>query len=85
VHPVDDGRRMFGIPSTRLAEALGRSLVQNIVMVGFIAAVTRLVPVEAMREAVRQSVPPGTEELNLKAFDSGARHFETLVPDEVCV
>ena len=27
-----------------------------------------------MREAVKASVPPGTEELNLKAFDQGLEY-----------
>jgi 2-oxoglutarate ferredoxin oxidoreductase subunit gamma len=70
------GQRAYGIPSTRIAEGLGRLLVQNIVMVGFIAAVTGLVPVEMMRDAVKESVPAGTETLNLKAFDAGWRHYQ---------
>jgi 2-oxoglutarate ferredoxin oxidoreductase subunit gamma len=70
------GQAAYGIPSTRIAEALGRLLVQNIVMVGFIAAATHLVPVEMMRDAVKESVPAGTEALNLKAFDAGWQHFQ---------
>lgn len=70
------GQPSYGVPSTRIAESLGRSIVQNIVMLGFFAAVTKIVPKEAMREAVRHSVPAGTEELNLRAFDSGWDHFE---------
>jgi 2-oxoglutarate ferredoxin oxidoreductase subunit gamma len=66
----------FGCPSTRIAESLGRAIVQNIVMLGFFAAVTKLVPIEAMREAVKHSVPAGTETLNLRAFDAGAEFFE---------
>ena len=31
---------------------------------------------EEMREAVKASVPPGTEELNLKAFDAGWDYFQ---------
>jgi len=65
----------FGVPSTRIAEKLGRSIVQNIVMLGFFAASTALVPHEAMRDAVSESVPPGTEELNLRAFDAGWEYF----------
>jgi len=77
VRPVfRDGQAAFGVPSTRIAETLGRTIVQNIVMLGFATAVTRIVPREAMREAVRESVPPGTEELNLKAFDAGLAHFD---------
>ena len=46
-------------------------------MLGFFAAATRLVPREAMQDAVRGSVPEGTEELNLRAFDAGWEAFET--------
>ena len=74
---IKEGQPSFGVPSTRIAEALGRSIVQNIVMLGFFAAVTKIVPVDAMREAVRDSVPAGTEELNLKAFNAGVKHFES--------
>jgi 2-oxoglutarate ferredoxin oxidoreductase subunit gamma len=70
------GQPAFGCPSTRLAETLGRAIVQNIVMLGFFAAVTKIVPREAMRNAVKDSVPAGTEDLNLRAFDAGWDHFE---------
>lgn len=77
VHPpLEEGRAAYGVPSTRIAESLGRTIVQNIVMVGFFAAVTQLVPREIIRNAVRESVPPGTEELNLRAFDDGYRYYE---------
>lgn len=62
---------IYRVPSTRLAEELGRSLVQNIVMAGFITGVTNLLSAEAVRNSVRASVPEGTEDLNLKAFDLG--------------
>jgi len=70
------GQQAYGVSSTRIAEELGRAIVQNIVMLGFFAAATRIVPVEKMREAVKESVPKGTEELNLKAFDAGVAAFE---------
>jgi 2-oxoglutarate ferredoxin oxidoreductase subunit gamma len=63
--------RLLSVPATRLAEELGRKIVANIVMLGFFAAVTDVVSVEAMREAILSSVPKGTEELNLKAFQKG--------------
>jgi 2-oxoglutarate ferredoxin oxidoreductase subunit gamma len=63
--------KLLSVPATRLAEELGRRIVANIVMLGFFAAVTDVVSVEAMREAVLSSVPKGTEELNLKAFENG--------------
>jgi 2-oxoglutarate ferredoxin oxidoreductase subunit gamma len=63
--------RTFGIPATRIAEELGRKMVLNIVMVGFFTGVAKLVSVDAMRSAVKDSVPKGTESLNLSAFDKG--------------
>lgn len=69
----------FGIPATRLAEELGRKLVLNVVMVGFTAAVTGIASPEAIRQAVRESVPPGTESLNLAAFEKGLEYGLNLV------
>lgn len=61
----------YAIPATRFAEELGKKMVLNIVMMGFLTAVTKLVGKEAMRQAVLASVPKGTEDLNLKAFERG--------------
>ncbi|MBX6354143.1 MAG: 2-oxoacid:acceptor oxidoreductase family protein [Thermoflavifilum sp.] len=71
ISDLPNGIRVHGVPATRLAEELGRRLVLNIVMVGFFGAVTRLIDPEALRKAVADSVPPGTEKLNLRAFDKG--------------
>ena len=73
---IKEGQPSFGVASTRIAEGLGRAIVQNIVMLGFFAAVTKIVSREAMREAVVKSVPDGTEELNLRAFDAGYAAYE---------
>ena len=73
VKPFDHGpkAKTYGIPATRFAEELGHKIVLNIVMLGFFGAVTELIPHDALRQAVESSVPGGTEELNLKAFDKG--------------
>jgi 2-oxoglutarate ferredoxin oxidoreductase subunit gamma len=68
------GMKVYGIPATRLAEELGRKMILNIVMVGFFTAVTKLVNYEAVREAVKASVPQGTEAMNLKAYDRGYQY-----------
>ena len=70
--------RLFSVPATRLAEELGRKIVANIVMLGFFAAATDVVSVEAMREAILSSVPKGTEELNLKAFQKGYEYRQRI-------
>ncbi len=65
------GVRALGIPATRFAEELGRRLVLNIVMVGFFAGTTGLLEAGAVERAVKDSVPKGTEDLNLRAFRKG--------------
>ncbi len=76
---LKEGVRVYGVPATRLAEELGRRVVLNIVMVGFLTAVTKLVEADAMRHAVESTVPGGTEELNLKAFEKGYAYGLELV------
>jgi 2-oxoglutarate ferredoxin oxidoreductase subunit gamma len=63
--------RAYGVPATRFAEELGRRMIMNIVMVGFFTGVTGLIDSIAVEKAVRDSVPKGTEDLNLKAFQKG--------------
>ena len=72
------GVKTFGIPATRIAEELKRRMVVNIVMVGFFAAVTDVVSLEAMRRSVESSVPEGTQALNLSAFDRGYAYGRDL-------
>lgn len=73
------GVRAYGIPATRIAEEVGRRLVVNIVMVGFFTAVTARLSPEAVRKAIQDLVPKGTEELNLKAFERGYKYGRRLV------
>lgn len=61
----------FAIPATRMAEELGRKMMANIVMLGFLTAVTGAVSMEAARNTVEESVPKGTEESNIAAFNKG--------------
>lgn len=68
---IPDTVRLFTIPATRIAEELGRKVVLNMVMAGFFTSVTGLISRDAMRKAVETTVPPGTEKLNLQAFDRG--------------
>lgn len=63
--------RALGIPASRLAREMKRPVVANIIVLGFLAAVTDLVTHKALRDSVLASVPQGTEEVNLKAFDLG--------------
>ena len=59
------------VPATRLAEELGNRMCANVVMLGFFAAVTGVVPREALEEAVRTTMRPRFVDLNLRAFAQG--------------
>lgn len=69
--PPRDGIRSFGVPAGRFAEEIGRRMIMNIVMAGFFTSTTGLIRREAMEQAVRDSVPKGTEDVNLAAFNKG--------------
>ena len=71
IDELRSGIQVHSVPATRLAEELGRRMVLNVVMVGFFAAVTALLDPDALRQAVEDSVPPATRELNRRAFDKG--------------
>jgi 2-oxoglutarate ferredoxin oxidoreductase subunit gamma len=69
--PEISGSEVFPIPATRMAEELGRKMMANIVMLGFVTAVTGAASQQAMLEAVSNSVPKGTEKANTAAFTKG--------------
>ncbi len=62
------------LPATRMAESLGRKIVANIIVLGFLTANWKVVSPEAMRKAISTTVPRGTEELNLRAFEVGYQY-----------
>jgi 2-oxoglutarate ferredoxin oxidoreductase subunit gamma len=73
--------RCIEVPATREArETLGRDIVANIIMLGALVAATGVVSREAIEKAILDSVPKGTESLNLNAMKKG---FE-LVEQGVC-
>ncbi len=67
----DTKKRVLSIPSTRFAEDLGNRIFANVVMMGFVTAVTGVVSVEAMKKTIPESVPERFVEQNLKAFNKG--------------
>ena len=77
---AERGRQVRKAPATRLAESLGKRIAANIVMLGFFTGATGLLDAGAMREAVAASVPQGSQELNVRAFDLGLQHAEEVRP-----
>jgi 2-oxoglutarate ferredoxin oxidoreductase subunit gamma len=72
---IPDGDRedvlRYGISATQIAAQEGNQRAANTAMLGFWTAVTEIVSPDAMRQAVAESVPTKTIELNLKVFDIG--------------
>ncbi len=71
--------KLYSIPSTHIAEQLGRKIVANIVMIGFLTAMTNIVTLESMKNSLLDSVPKGTEELNLNALMKGYDYGRELL------
>jgi 2-oxoglutarate ferredoxin oxidoreductase subunit gamma len=69
-----NGFKLHSIPATGIAQELGRTAVANIVMLGFLTAVMKIATVDAMKRAIAASVPKGTGELNMKAFERGYKY-----------
>lgn len=63
--------QLFEVPATKLAENLQKKIVMNIVVVGFFAGICDFIEKDSFAKAVESSVPKGTEEINIKAFNTG--------------
>lgn len=63
--------RQVPIPSTNTAKDLGRQMVANVVILGAMVEGTRMVDPDLLKDCLKDSVPPGTEQLNLKALEAG--------------
>ncbi|PKG33860.1 2-oxoacid:acceptor oxidoreductase family protein [Methanoregula sp.] len=64
--------RCIEVPATQQAkQTLKKDIVANIVMLGALVAATHVVSEESLKKAILDSVPKGTEELNLKAMQLG--------------
>ena len=79
---VPSGVKTYAIPATRFAEEMGRKIIMNIITVGFFSAITQVTSHDATRKAVESSVPPGTQELNLKAFETGYQYGKKLLEEK---
>lgn len=71
--------KVYSLPLIETArDKIGKEIVTNMIALGMVAAILEkgeLVSVDAMRAAMLDRVPKGTEELNAKAFEEGYRMF----------
>lgn len=72
VPEVPDFPKVIRIPITKLAvEQVGKSLFANIVALGALAHITKIVDFETIKTSVSHRVPPHTIEQNMKALQVG--------------
>ncbi|MGQ9708801.1 MAG: 2-oxoacid:acceptor oxidoreductase family protein [bacterium] len=70
-HPNEGRVKQFAIPATRIAEGLGNRMFANMVMLGFVCSVTKVVPKDALINAVKDTLPARLLEMNLIALKNG--------------
>ena len=68
---AEKGRKVLRVPFTALADQVGKRMVLNMVTLGFLCKATNLVDKDCLKRTIMDAVPKGTEELNMKAFDTG--------------
>jgi 2-oxoglutarate ferredoxin oxidoreductase subunit gamma len=65
-----------------MAEEAGNNRAANTAMLGLWTAMLGVLSREAMRQAVAESVPPKTVDLNLSVFDDGYQRGLNLFEEE---
>ena len=80
-HEFKNSARVFKIPSTKMAEELGKTIVANVIMLGALVAVSDITTPEAFKNALLSNIPKGTEKLNLSAFDKGFEYGKKLLEE----
>ena len=67
----DKVKSFYSLPVLKTAREELKPIVANMVALGAIVASSEVTGPEATREAIKENVPPGTEDLNIKAFEKG--------------
>ena len=64
--------KVYSFPITQIAEdKIGKKLVANIVALGAMERVMKVISEKALINAIRARVPKGTEDINIRAFKLG--------------
>jgi 2-oxoglutarate ferredoxin oxidoreductase subunit gamma len=71
---AEDKHVMLTIPANQMARDMGRVVVANVILLGFLASISDIVSAEALRQSILATVPRGTGEFNLKAFEAGYKY-----------
>lgn len=66
---------ILSVHFAKTADSLGKRMVANSVMLGYLVASTGVIGTESMEATIREKVPEHTIELNLEAFHRGIGLF----------
>lgn len=83
INPGETGnRKVYAVPILDVARLeIGKPIVSNIVALGALAKLTKVVSLEALEQAVLSRVPRGTEELNKRALSAGVAAAVKIIGD----
>jgi 2-oxoglutarate ferredoxin oxidoreductase subunit gamma len=77
---IKDKVKLYSLPITEMAvKVAGSEIVTNMVTLGALVAITKVVSREALEKAMFSRIPKGTEEVNMKALAQGFALAEYLV------
>jgi 2-oxoglutarate ferredoxin oxidoreductase subunit gamma len=66
--------KRYAISATDIAyKKFGRRIIANMVMLGYLNTLLNVVSVKSLEKAITESVPAGTDELNLNAMREGIK------------
>ncbi|MGQ9565260.1 MAG: 2-oxoacid:ferredoxin oxidoreductase subunit gamma [Candidatus Bathyarchaeales archaeon] len=74
-------KRIYKVPATKMAEELGKTIIANVIMLGALTSITRIVDAESMKKAILGNIPKGTEKLNLDAFEKGYEYGKKVLEE----
>ena len=73
------GARQYPIPATTAAmNTIGKKIVANMVILGALVEGTGVLESDIVKQCIRENVPKGTEDLNIKAFDEGRKLYNEV-------
>jgi 2-oxoglutarate ferredoxin oxidoreductase subunit gamma len=74
--------RAYPVPATKMAEEMGKTIFANVIMLGALTAITDLVNIEAMKNAILSNIPKGTEKMNIEAYEKGYAYGKNLLAEK---
>jgi len=80
VHEIPSGvKHLYKIPATSIARnEIKTAVAANMIMLGALCSVTRIVSRKALEQAIRKAVPSGKDNINIEAFNLGFERVSKL-------